>query len=94
MQKADWNKAAKLLRIVFESATESITAFLPDEGRNSSFFVASHYRNDRKLASLLVTIEKIYSRIRSAELQAAMLASGISLTNLKELRGKFREYSQ
>jgi len=88
MKKADWNKAAKLLRIVFECAINSITNILPSEGFNSSFFVTSQYRHDRELRHLAQTIEMIYSRIRSSEFYAALLASGISSVNLDKLKQK------
>ncbi|MGH9822946.1 MAG: hypothetical protein ACREDR_06815 [Blastocatellia bacterium] len=82
MLSSDFISSARLIRIAFEFSSSSIVAFLPNEGVNSAFFATSSFREDRELTSV---IETVYRRIRQAELYTALLASGVSLADLKRL---------
>ena len=81
MSALEWTAAICFIKIAFGYAAYSVAKSLPTEGFNSSSFVTSRFRDeDRKLAR---AINSIYKRIRKAETFSAMLASGVSLTQLK-----------
>lgn len=79
---SDWATAISLTKIAFEYSSSSIASALPSEGFNSSFFVTTRFRDeDRELAR---AINSIYQRIREAETLSGVLASGVTLTQLKK----------
>lgn len=71
----------------FEYAVPVLHELLPSEGFNSTFFFESRLR-DRglNLSPLIDAIRKTHERIRSSEVFAATVGSGISLARLSKFR--------
>jgi hypothetical protein len=79
VQNYDFEKAVFYITGAFEYASSSISAFLPHEGLNSSFFVTSHL----DIREIREAFNKTFSRIRESEHLTAILGSGVSLADLK-----------
>jgi len=71
----------------FEYAVPILHEVLPSEGLNSTFFIESRLR-DRglDLSPISEAIRKTHERIRSSEVFAATIGSGISLARLSRFR--------
>jgi hypothetical protein len=85
LSRGSWIQAVQLSKVAFQAASESLHEFLPSEGFNSPFFVASGLRHEGASVSLERAVESIFKRIRATELFAAVVSSGVAVADYKQL---------
>ncbi len=85
LAQESWATAVQLSKVAFQAASGSLHDSLPSDGVNSTFFVAAGLRHDGVSASVERAIESIFKRIRATELFAAVVSSGVAVSDYKRL---------
>jgi hypothetical protein len=83
IDEEDYRNAIIVIKVVFEWGILVFNTILPEEGFNSSFFVASDLDDISNSGKIKGAIEKIYERIKDTEKWGAYLSTGVDVKELK-----------